>query len=101
MCNLYTVRTRLEDVVRHFGIEARPALGEPGETTPRAPGLVVRASGERRTLHEMDWGFPRLTREMRAKGLDLLAFQERCFPDELIQMERTDELWVKRKTAVA
>ena len=28
---------------------------------------------------------------------DLLAFQERCFPDHLIEMNRTDELWVKRK----
>jgi putative SOS response-associated peptidase YedK len=28
---------------------------------------------------------------------DALAFQERCYPDELIEMTRTDELWVKRK----
>jgi putative SOS response-associated peptidase YedK len=28
---------------------------------------------------------------------DLLAFQQRCFPDELIEMTRTDELWVKRR----
>lgn len=28
---------------------------------------------------------------------DALAFQNRCFPDELIEMTRTDELWVKRK----
>lgn len=31
---------------------------------------------------------------------DILAFQERCFPDELIEMERTDELWVKRQNTV-
>ena len=30
---------------------------------------------------------------------DLLQFQSRCFPDELIEMERTSELWVRRKTA--
>ena len=30
---------------------------------------------------------------------DALGFQQRCFPDELIEMTRTDELWVKRKTA--
>lgn len=29
---------------------------------------------------------------------DVIAFQDRCFPDELIEMRRTDELWVKRKT---
>ena len=28
---------------------------------------------------------------------DLIAFQKRCFPDELIQMDRTSELWVKKK----
>jgi putative SOS response-associated peptidase YedK len=28
---------------------------------------------------------------------DVVAFQERCFPDALIEMERTSELWVKRK----
>lgn len=27
---------------------------------------------------------------------DILAFQERCFPDDLICIRRTDELWVKR-----
>jgi len=31
---------------------------------------------------------------------DILAFQARCFPDDLIVMERTDEPWVKRKGAV-
>jgi putative SOS response-associated peptidase YedK len=32
---------------------------------------------------------------------DTLAFQERCFPDDLIEMTRTEELWVKRKVAAA
>lgn len=31
---------------------------------------------------------------------DILGFQARCFPDDLIVMERTDEPWVKRKGAV-
>jgi len=30
---------------------------------------------------------------------DALAFQARCFSDDLIEMTRTDELWVKRKAA--
>jgi putative SOS response-associated peptidase YedK len=30
---------------------------------------------------------------------DAVAFQERCFPDELIEMVRTNEPWVKRKPA--
>jgi len=28
---------------------------------------------------------------------DAIGFQTRCFPDALIEMTRTDELWVKRK----
>jgi hypothetical protein len=31
---------------------------------------------------------------------DALTFQPRCFPDRLISMERTSELWVKRKASV-
>jgi putative SOS response-associated peptidase YedK len=30
---------------------------------------------------------------------DLLAFQNRCFPHALIEMERTSELWVRKKAA--
>ena len=30
---------------------------------------------------------------------DVVAFQKRCFPDDLIQMDRTSELWVKRRTS--
>lgn len=29
---------------------------------------------------------------------DLIGFQERCYPDELIEVTRTEELWVKRNT---
>ena len=32
---------------------------------------------------------------------DALGFRERCYPDELIELTRTDELWVKRKAATA
>lgn len=32
---------------------------------------------------------------------DLVAFQKRSFPDELIEMNRTNELWVKKKAPAA
>lgn len=32
---------------------------------------------------------------------EALAFQDRCYPDELIEMERTSDLWAKRKATVA
>jgi putative SOS response-associated peptidase YedK len=38
-------------------------------------------------------------RWMHGSFEDLLAFQSRCFPDDLIEMERTSEPWVKRKAA--
>lgn len=36
-------------------------------------------------------------RWLRGSFDDLVALQDRCFPDDLIEMTRTDELWVKRK----
>ncbi len=35
-------------------------------------------------------------RWLRGSFEDLIALQERCFPDALIEMTRTDERWVKR-----
>ena len=32
---------------------------------------------------------------------DALAFQARCFLDDLIETTRTDELWVKRRPVAA
>lgn len=32
---------------------------------------------------------------------DLIDFQERCFPDDLIEVRRTQDLWVKRATALS
>jgi hypothetical protein len=32
---------------------------------------------------------------------DVIGFQDRCFPDELTAIERTAELWFKRKSVEA
>jgi putative SOS response-associated peptidase YedK len=34
---------------------------------------------------------------LRGSFEDLLAFQKRCFPDDLIEIQPTSELWVKKK----
>ena len=34
---------------------------------------------------------------LRGSFEDLLAFRERCFPDDLIGIQPTSEPWVKRK----
>ena len=36
---------------------------------------------------------------LRGSFDDLVSFQTRCFPDDLIVMERTSELWAQRKLA--
>ena len=43
-------------------------------------------------LHEEDYD-----RWLRGSLDDVVAFQDRCFPDELIEIERTDEPWLSRK----
>jgi putative SOS response-associated peptidase YedK len=40
-------------------------------------------------------------RWLRGSLDDLLAFQGRCFPNSLIAMQRTDEPWTRRRSAVA
>ena len=43
-------------------------------------------------LFESDWD-----KWMTGSFDDLLALQARKFPDDLIEMERTPELWARRK----
>jgi putative SOS response-associated peptidase YedK len=43
-------------------------------------------------LHEEDYD-----RWLRGGLEDVTVFQDRCFPDELIEIERTDEPWVRRR----
>lgn len=38
---------------------------------------------------------------LRGSFDDALAFQARCFPDDLIEMVRTEELWFRRSGSVA
>jgi putative SOS response-associated peptidase YedK len=38
-------------------------------------------------------------RWLRGSFDDVQAFQDRCFPDEITEMERTDEPWFRRKEA--
>jgi putative SOS response-associated peptidase YedK len=46
-------------------------------------------------LHEEDYDL-----WLRGSLDDVMAFQGRCFPDELIEMERTGDPWIRRKDAV-
>lgn len=68
MSRLYTVTSSLAEVAAHFGAEAPTDIKVPSETIEALPGLVVFEKNGRRHLRTMDWGFPRLTREMRERG---------------------------------
>jgi putative SOS response-associated peptidase YedK len=47
-------------------------------------------------LHEEDYD-----RWLGGSLEDVVAFQDRCFPDEPIEIERTSEPWIRRGTAAA
>jgi putative SOS response-associated peptidase YedK len=68
MCNLFSVRASTEEVERHFGISPASVIEVPEETVRASAGLIVREGRGRRLLQSLDWGFPRLTREMRERG---------------------------------
>lgn len=68
MSRLHTLRASVADVASAFGAEAPAGLVVPSETVEGLPGLVVFERDGRRLLRSMTWGFPRLTREMRARG---------------------------------
>lgn len=68
MSRLHTLRANIADVAATFGAEAPADLVVPSETVEGLPGLVVFERDGRRLLRSMTWGFPRLTREMRARG---------------------------------
>lgn len=68
MSRLYTVISPVAEIATHFGAKAQEGLVPPAETVEALPGLVVFEKNGRRLLREMDWGFPRLTRDMRERG---------------------------------
>ncbi len=68
MCNLFSVRATTQEVERHFGISSASGAEVAAETVRASTGLIVRESRGRRLLQSLDWGFPRLTREMRERG---------------------------------
>lgn len=70
MSRLHAILTGLTDIAAHFGIDPVPDVSFDREVTEGCRGLIVRESQGRRILQAMDWGFPRMTREMREKGED-------------------------------
>lgn len=68
MSRLHVFAATIADIASQFGAEAGSATGFTGDTTEGLPGLGVIARNGRRLVKTMDWGFPRLTREMRERG---------------------------------
>lgn len=68
MSRLHVFAASIADIASTFGVETTSASETAGETTEGLPGLGVIEQNGRRLLKTMDWGFPRLTREMRDRG---------------------------------
>jgi len=68
MSRLHCARASIAEIAAHFGVDPLPSVAVPEETVEGLPGLVVFEKGGRRLLRSMTWGFPRLTKDMRARG---------------------------------
>lgn len=67
MSRLHTVQATITEIAQNFGIDPVPDLAVPDETVEGLPGLVVFERNGQRRIKALDWGFPRLTREMRRR----------------------------------
>jgi putative SOS response-associated peptidase YedK len=68
MSRLHVFAATLADIATQFGVADVQQFDLPPETSEGARGMAVFEQGGRRRLKPMDWGFPRLTREMRERG---------------------------------
>ena len=69
MCNLYTTRKSAEEVAAHFRAQLPLRFNSAaGDVYPGGPGMVVREAEDGRVLQSMTWGFPLLTKDMKARG---------------------------------
>jgi len=93
-----------------FGVKDRPIFAWAGmwkvsdEWGPVYSGLMTNCNEVVRPVHNR---MPVLLHEedydlwLRGSLEDVVGFQERCFPDELTTIERTGDLWFRRKSAEA
>jgi putative SOS response-associated peptidase YedK len=58
VCNLYTVKSSLQDLADHFGVSTMPSSNAGAEVYPGTPGVVMRELEGARIRQSMTWGFP-------------------------------------------
>jgi len=92
-----------------FGIHDRPIFAWAGlwkdsaEWGPVYSGLMTDCNEAVRPVHDR---MPVLLHEedldlwLRGSLEDVMSFQGRCFPDELIRMERTSDSWLRKKVDI-
>ncbi len=73
MSNLYRLDVSPTDLARQFGVDRLPGLSAPSPVRPGEPGLIVRGSAEKRSMHIAQWGFPRPGPKVEPSPVNLVA----------------------------
>ncbi|WP_428671997.1 SOS response-associated peptidase family protein [Reyranella sp.] len=73
MSNLYRLDAGIVDLARQFGAEPAPELPVPSPVQPGKQGLIVRGTSRRRSMHVLQWGFPRPGRNVEPSPVNLVA----------------------------
>lgn len=68
MSRLFKVTAGASAIAERFQADMSDPVLVPEATVEGSPGLIVLETRGRRVLKALPWGFPRLTREMRARG---------------------------------
>lgn len=71
--NLYRLEASIADLARQFRVEPVSDLTVPSPVQPGMRGLIVRGVTGRRSMHVLQWGFPRLGRNIEPSPVNLVA----------------------------
>jgi len=71
--NLYRLESGIADLAHQFGVVPTPQLPVPSPVQPGKPGLIVRGASGKRSMHVVQWGFPRPGRNIEPSSVNLVA----------------------------
>jgi len=71
--NLYRLDAGAADLASQFGTEVAPDLAVPSPVRPGERGVIVRGVSGRRSIHVLQWGFPRPGKNVEPSPVNLVA----------------------------